>query len=101
VLSIIGPAPYDSAKKMESTSKEADFGREENKDVSTVASRTNEAMESGNTGHARTNAPFILNNIQKSKDVQPANVTAHGTANSGTVNDTEPSGKVSIVGMHL
>ena len=96
MLSIIGPSPYDTAKKMESTSKEADFGRE-SKEVPTVASHTNEAMENNaNKVHGGTDGPFILNNLQQSKE-EPVN----GFANGGIANDTARNGKVSVVEMHL
>ena len=102
ILSVIGPLPYDSAKKMESTSKEADFGREE-KDIPTVASHTNEAMSNGNTVHNGTNGAFVFNNFTpQTKDTANNNGAPVNTnSDDGTSNDTEPNGKVSIVEMHL
>ena len=102
VLSIIGPAPYDSAKKMESTSKEADFGREEGKDIPVVASHTNKAIENGNTVLPGKNGPFNLNNVEQSKNEPAANGIANGTpGNSGTENGTLSKGSISVVEMHL
>lgn len=106
VLSIIGPAPYDSAKKMESTSKEAEFGREEGKDIPVVASHTNKAIENGNTVLPETNGPFILNNLEQTKNEPAVNGAVNGAingtpGNTGTENGISSKGRISVVGMHL
>lgn len=103
VLSIVGPAPYDSAKKMESTSKEADFGREDSKDIPAVASHTNKAMENGNAVIPETNGPFILNNLEQSKKESAVNGAVNGTPGNAVrvENDTSSKARISVVEMHL
>jgi hypothetical protein len=119
MLSIVGPAPYDTAKKMESTSKEADFGRDP-----TVASHANEAMENDKKVGEATDGPFVLNNVQQKKD-EPVNgsvngdvvngdVVDGGIANGGIANDAAhanvtahaneaapKNGRISVVEVHL
>ena len=87
---------------MESTSKEADFGQEEGKDIPVVASHTNKAIENGNTVLPEKNGPFILNNVEQSKSEPAVNGVVNGTlGDSGTENGTLSKGRISVVEMHL
>ena len=104
---------------MESTSKEADFGRDP-----TVASHANEAMENDKKVGEATDGPFVLNNVQQKKD-EPVNgsvngdvvngdVVDGGIANGGIANDAAhanvtahaneaapKNGRISVVEVHL
>ncbi|XP_028417678.1 patched domain-containing protein 3-like [Dendronephthya gigantea] len=100
ILSMIGPAPYESAKKMESTSKEADFGRKERNDIENVASHSNEAIETGTEVYpVKNGGPFILNNMQQTNNETLA--AANAGVDAEGAKDTKPNGRISVVEMHL
>lgn len=94
---MIGPASYDSAEKMESTSKEANFERKENN--KNVASYSNGAIETGTEVYpVKNGGPFVLNNVQQTKNETFA---ANAVADAGGTQENKSNGEISVVEMRL